>query len=176
MLTPEQNDLLHKVGPGTPMGRLMRRYWHPVAAVGELDDNPVKAIRLMGEDLVLFKDVAGEYGLLERHCPHRRADLSYGWVEEDGGLRCSYHGWLFDTTGRCIGQPFEQIAHPEANFKEKVRATAYHVQAKAGLLWAYIGEGRRRSCGTGTGTTIVATSRWCSRRFRATGCSARRTR
>lgn len=140
MLTPDQNDLLAKVGPGTPMGRLMRRYWHPVAAVGELDDNPVKPIRLMGEDLVLFKDVSGEYGLLERHCPHRRADLSYGWVEESGGLRCSYHGWLFDTTGRCIGQPFEQIAHPEANFKEKVRATAYHAQAKAGLLWAYIGE------------------------------------
>ena len=140
MLTPEQNDLLARVGPGTPMGRLMRRYWHPVAAVGELDENPVKAIRLMGEDLVLFRDVTGEYGLLERHCPHRRADLSYGWVEEDGGLRCSYHGWLFDTSGRCIGQPFEQIAHPEANFKEKVRAPAYHVQAKAGLLWAYTGE------------------------------------
>ena len=140
MLTPEQNDLLAKVGPGTPMGRLMRRYWHPVAAVGELDDNPVKPIRLMGEDLVLFKDASGEYGLLERHCPHRRADLSYGWVEEDGGLRCSYHGWLFDTTGRCIGQPYEQIVHPEANFKEKAPATAYHAQAKAGLLWAYIGE------------------------------------
>ena len=131
MLTPEQNDLLAKVGPGTPMGRLMRRYWHPVAAVAELDENPVKPVRLMGEDLVLFKDASGEYGLLERHCPHRRADLSYGWVEEDGGLRCSYHGWLFDTTGRCIGQPYEQIAHPEANFKEKVRATAHHVQAKA---------------------------------------------
>ena len=141
MLTPQQNDLLHKVGPGTPMGRLMRRYWHPVAAVGELDDNPVKAIRLMGEDLVLFKDVTGAYGLLERHCPHRRADLSYGWVEAEGGLRCSYHGWLFDVEGRCIGQPFEQTAHPEANFKEKVRAPAHHVRAKAGLLWAYIGEG-----------------------------------
>ena len=112
MLTPEQNDLLAKVGPGTPMGGLMRRYWHPVAATAELDENPVKPIRLMGEDLVLFKDRSGEYGLLERHCPHRRADLSYGWVEEDGGLRCSYHGWLFDTEGRCIGQPYEQIAHP----------------------------------------------------------------
>ena len=140
MLTPEQNDLLHKVGPGTPMGDLMRRYWHPVAAVGELDENPVKAIRLMGEDLVLFKDVSGEYGLLERHCPHRRADLSYGWVEEEGGLRCSYHGWLFDTTGQCIGQPYEQIAHPEANFKDKVKAPAYQAQAKAGLIWAYMGE------------------------------------
>ena len=140
MLTPEQNDLLHKVGPGTPMGDLMRRYWHPVAAVGELDDNPVKPVRLMGEDFVLYKEPSGEYGLLERHCPHRRADLSYGWVEADGGLRCSYHGWLFDTQGRCIGQPYEQIAHPDAAFKDKVRAKAYHAEAKAGLVWAYIGD------------------------------------
>ena len=140
MLTPEQNDLLHKVGPGTPMGGLMRRYWHPVAAVGELDDNPVKAVRLMGEDFVLYKEPSGEYGLLERHCPHRRADLSYGWVEADGGLRCSYHGWLFDAQGRCIGQPYEQIAHPDAAFKDKVRARAYRAEAKAGLVWAYIGD------------------------------------
>ena len=160
MLTREQNDLLHKVGPGTPMGELLRRYWHPVAAVAELDDDPVKAVRLMGEDLVLFKVApngdddradgagangggswtsgAGGYGLLERHCPHRRADFSYGWTEE-GGLRCSYHGWLFDAEGRCIAQPFEQTAHPDGAFKDKVQARAYRAQAKAGLVWAYIG-------------------------------------
>ena len=160
MLTREQNDLLHKVGPGTPMGELLRRYWHPVAAVAELDDDPVKAVRLMGEDLVLFKVAtngdddradgagangggswtsgAGGYGLLERHCPHRRADLSYGWTEE-GGLRCAYHGWLFDAEGRCIAQPFEQTAHPDGAFKGKVQARAYRAQAKAGLVWAYIG-------------------------------------
>ena len=161
MLTREQNDLLHKVGPGTPMGELLRRYWHPVAAVGELDDNPVKPVRLMGEDLVLFKIApngggangggdradgggyagasgAGGYGLLERHCPHRRADLSYGWTEE-GGLRCSYHGWLFDAEGRCIEQPFERIAHPDGAFKDKIQARAHQAQAKAGLVWAYIG-------------------------------------
>ena len=139
MLTREQNDLLHKVGPGEPMGELLRRYWHPVAAVGELDDDPVKAVRLMGEDLVLFKDAGGAYGLLERHCPHRRADLSYGWVEPGGGLRCSYHGWLFDTDGACVAQPFEQTVHPDGAFRDKVRARAYKAQAKAGLVWAYAG-------------------------------------
>lgn len=139
MLTREENDLLRQVGPGTPMGELMRRYWHPVAAVGELNDNPVKPLRLMGEDLVLYRDGAGAYGLLERHCAHRRADLSYGWVEQHG-LRCSYHGWLFDETGRCLAQPFEETAHPDAGFKDKVAVRAYHVRAKAGLLWAYVGE------------------------------------
>ena len=139
MLSVEQNELLSKVGPGAPMGELLRRYWHPVAAVGELDENPIKPVRLMGEDLVLFRDASGEHGLLERHCPHRRADLAYGWVEEDGGLRCSYHGWLFDPAGRCIAQPFEQTAHPDGAFKDKVSVRAYRAQAKAGLIWAYIG-------------------------------------
>ena len=139
MLTHEENDLLHRVGPGTPMGDLMRRYWQPIAAVAELDDNPTKSVRLMGEDLVLYKDKSGTYGLLERHCAHRRADLSYGWVEEHG-IRCNYHGWMYDEQGRCIEQPFEQTVHPDGRFREKVTTKAYHVQAKAGLLWAYMGE------------------------------------
>ena len=139
MLTKEENDLLHQVGAGTPMGDLLRRYWHPVAAVGELEEHPVKPVRLMGEDLVLYRDKSGTYGLLERHCPHRRADLSYGWVEGQG-LRCHYHGWKFDETGQCLAQPFEEMSRPEARFKDKVRAKAYQVQAKAGLLWAYLGD------------------------------------
>ena len=139
MLTKEENDLLHQVGSGTPMGDLLRRYWHPVAAVGELEEHPVKPVRLMGEDLVLYRDKSGTYGLLERHCPHRRADLSYGWVEGQG-LRCHYHGWKFDETGQCLAQPFEEMSRPEARFKDKVRAKAYQVQAKAGLLWAYLGD------------------------------------
>ena len=139
MLSADQNDLLSKVGPGSPMGELLRRYWHPIAAVGELDDDPVKPVRLMGEDLVLFKDANGAYGLLERHCPHRRADLAYGWVEKDGGLRCSYHGWHFDAEGRCVAQPFEQTAHPDGAFRDKTPARAYKAQAKAGLVWAYMG-------------------------------------
>ena len=138
MLSEEQNRALTQVGPGTPMGELLRRYWMPIAAVAELDDHPTKPVRLMGEDLVLFKDKAGAYGLVDRHCPHRRADLSYGWVESCG-LRCHYHGWLWEHTGRCLQQPFEELAHPEARFKDRVRIKAYPVEAKAGLLWAYLG-------------------------------------
>ena len=138
MLSEQQNRALTEVGPGTPMGELLRRYWMPIAAVAELDDRPTKPVRLMGENLVLYKDKAGNYGLVDRHCPHRRADLSYGWV--DGcGLRCHYHGWLWDHTGRCLQQPFEETTHPEAKFKERVRIKAYPVEAKAGLLWAYLG-------------------------------------
>src|SRR3954470_22264726 len=101
MLTPEDNATMTQVGPGTSMGELLRRYWQPVAAVAELDDNPVKALRLLGEDLVLYRDKSGTYGLVERHCPHRRADLAYGIVEECG-IRCAYHGWRFDESGRCL--------------------------------------------------------------------------
>ena len=138
MLSQEQNETLYRVGPGTLMGELLRRYWSPIAAVGELEDEAVKPMRLLGEDLVLYKDKGGAYGLVDRHCPHRRADMSYGWVE-DCGLRCQYHGWKFDATGACIHQPFEEIAHPDAKFKERVSIKAYPVQAKAGLLWAYMG-------------------------------------
>jgi 5,5'-dehydrodivanillate O-demethylase len=138
VLSEEQNRRLTEVRAGTPMGELLRRYWMPVAAVAELDDQPVKPVRLMGEDLVLYKDAMGHYGLLDRHCAHRRADLSCGWVE-DRGLRCHYHGWLWDHTGRCLQQPFEENAHPEARFKDRVRITAYPVEPRAGLLWAYLG-------------------------------------
>ena len=138
MLTTEENELLTKVGPGTPMGDLMRRYWQPIAAVAELDHHPTKPVRLMGEDLVLYRDTGGRYGLLDRHCAHRRADLCYGIVE-DRGLRCHYHGWLYNGAGGCLEQPFEEIARPGARFKDKIMLTAYPVEAKAGLLWAYLG-------------------------------------
>lgn len=138
MLTEEQNRLLTQVGPGTRMGNLLRRYWMPIAAVSEFEGNSIKPVRLFGEDLVLFKDLSGTFGLVARHCAHRRADLSYGFVEECG-IRCNYHGWLFSEQGRCLEQPFEDTANPEARFKDKVRLTAYPVEAKAGLLWAYLG-------------------------------------
>ena len=138
MLSAEQNRALTEVGPGTRMGALLRRYWHPIAAVAELDDTPTKAVRLLGEDLVLYKDKRGTYGLLDRHCAHRRADLSYGIVEECG-LRCTYHGWMYGETGACLAQPFEEVSRPEARYKDKIRLTAYPVEAKAGLLWAYLG-------------------------------------
>ena len=138
MLSAEDNATLTRVGRGTPMGELMRRYWQPVAAVAQLDEHPTLPVRLMGEDLVLYRDTSGRYGLLDRHCAHRRADLAYGTVEACG-LRCHYHGWLFDGAGACLEQPFEEVAHPEARFKDKIRLTAYPVEAKGGLLWAYLG-------------------------------------
>ncbi|MFI5266866.1 MAG: Rieske 2Fe-2S domain-containing protein [Chloroflexota bacterium] len=138
MLTEQQNQTLMQTGAGTPMGDLLRRFWMPIGAAGELEDSPTKPVRLMGEDLVLYKDKSGAYGLVDRHCPHRRADMSYGWVE-DCGIRCHYHGWLYDETGRCIQQPFEEMARPEGNFKDKIHIKAYPVEAKAGLLWAYMG-------------------------------------
>jgi 5,5'-dehydrodivanillate O-demethylase len=138
VLTQETNELLTKVGPGTRMGALLRTYWHPVAAVQELEEKPTKAIRLLGENLVLYRDLGGRYGLLHRQCPHRRADLSHGYVEEHG-LRCNYHGWLFDEGGRCLAQPFEDTVNPIGRYRDKIRQPAFLVQAKAGMLWAYLG-------------------------------------
>jgi len=132
------NERLTRVGPGTPMGALMRRYWHPVASVAELDDHPTKAVKLLGEELVLFRDLSGKYGLVERHCPHRRADFLYGIVEANG-IRCSYHGWMFDHAGACIEQPFEDTLNPGGQYKDRIRIAGYKVEAKSGLLWAYIG-------------------------------------
>lgn len=138
MISKETNELLTRVGPGTPMGAVLRRYWHPIAAVQELAEKATKAVRLMGEDLVLYRDLSGHYGLLHRHCPHRRADLAQGFVEEHG-LRCNYHGWLFDETGKCLAQPFEDTANPAGRYREKICQPAYKVAAKAGMLWAYLG-------------------------------------
>ncbi len=138
VLTAEQNETLTRVGPGTPMGNLLRRYWMPIAAVSEFDRNPVKAVRLMGEDLVLYRDLSGTFGLVDRQCPHRRADLSYGFVEACG-IRCNYHGWQFDENGRCIAQPFDDIANVQAAFRDKVHIRSYPVETKAGMVWAYLG-------------------------------------
>jgi len=131
-------DLLTQTGTGTPMGELLRRYWWPIAGASELAERGTKPVRLMGEDLVLYKDLAGQFGLLDRHCRHRRADLSYGYVEECG-LRCNYHGWLYDSDGRCLAQPYEDMAHPEARLKDEIRIKAYAVEERGGLLWAYLG-------------------------------------
>ena len=138
MLSAQENEALTRVGPGTPMGELMRRYWHPVAAAAELDERPTKAVRLLGEDLVLYRDRSGTYGLLDRLCAHRRVDLSYG-IPEEHGLRCMYHGWMYDETGQCIEQPFEETVRPDGRFKEKVRVNGYPVESRWGLLWAYMG-------------------------------------
>src|SRR4029453_6442484 len=124
VLSEEQNKALTHVGAGTPVGELLRRYWMPIASVADLDTTAVKPVRLLGEDLVRDGDGRGTLGLLDRHCAHRRADLTYGYVEECG-LRCNYHGWLYGETGRCLAQPFEEIAHPQARFKDRITIQAY---------------------------------------------------
>jgi 5,5'-dehydrodivanillate O-demethylase oxygenase subunit len=138
MLTEEKNRLLTRVGPGTAMGDLLRRYWMPIAGVSEFDARSTKPVRLLGEDLVLYKDLGGTFGLVDRRCAHRRADLAHGMVEARG-LRCNYHGWAYDQTGQCIHQPFEDTCLPERNIKARICIKAYPVQAKGGLLWAYLG-------------------------------------
>lgn len=138
MITHEENRNFSNVDKDTPMGNLLRRYWHPLCASAELEDNRVQPIRLLGEDLVLYRDYAGTVGLLARQCPHRRADLSYGWVEECG-LRCSYHGWLFNDLGECREQPFEDTTNPKSRFREKIKQPSYRTAEKAGLIWAYLG-------------------------------------
>jgi len=138
MLTQEVNDRYTLVGPGTPTGELMRRYWHPIAAVSQLNDISTKKIRLLGEDLVLYKDRSGTFGLIEPHCAHRRMNLIYG-IPEEHGLRCPYHGWMYDETGQCIEQPYEETEDPDARFKDKIKMQAYPVQEQAGLIFAYLG-------------------------------------
>jgi phthalate 4,5-dioxygenase len=138
MMTHEQNERVVRVGPGTPCGTLQRHYWQPVALSEELvPERPLRAIRVLGQDLVLFRDEAGRLGLLDRDCPHRGADLAFGRLE-DGGLRCAFHGWLFDTAGRCLETP----AEPEGSrLHERVRQAAYAVREQNGVIWAYLGAG-----------------------------------
>lgn len=127
-----------RVGRGTPGGELLRQYWQPAALVDEFaDERPLRPLRLLGEDLVLFRDEAGRYGLIARACAHRGADLAYGRLES-GGLRCPFHGWLFGTDGRCLETP----AEPEGSrLCTQVRHRAYPVLERSGILFAYLGEG-----------------------------------
>ncbi len=135
MLTAQENERITRVGPGTPMGNLLRRYWHPVAAVAEMAERWTKRVRILGEDLVLFKNRTGTLGLIGEFCPHRRASLAYG-IPTDDGIRCPYHGWMFDGAGRCLEQPNE----PEgSSFKDKVTTAGYPIGELGGLLWAYLG-------------------------------------
>ena len=135
MLSDDANKRLTQVGPGTPMGQLLRRYWHPLAASVQLQVEPVLEVRMLGEDLVLYRAEDGYLGLVGSHCAHRLTSLAYG-IPEPGGLRCAYHGWKFDCTGQCVDQPAEPA---DSTFKERVRITAYPVQELGGLLWAYLG-------------------------------------
>lgn len=138
MITREENDLLTQTGPGTPCGNLIRRYWQPAALGEELPPGGApRHVRLLGEDLVLFRDDKGRPGLLGIHCSHRGTDLSYGRVE-DGGLRCLYHGWLYDICGKVIEQPGEPGGGAHRN---EICHLAYPCQEAGGVIFAYMGPG-----------------------------------
>src|SRR3954454_10821495 len=135
MLSQEQNELLTSVGPGTPMGELMRRYWIPIAAASELKNKATKKVRILCEDLVLYRDLSGNLGLIDERCPHRKVSLVYGMPQQEG-LRCQYHGWCFNEKGNCMDQPNE----PEnSTFKNRIKTKAYPVQEMGGLIFAYLG-------------------------------------
>ncbi|MSQ53496.1 MAG: aromatic ring-hydroxylating dioxygenase subunit alpha [Betaproteobacteria bacterium] len=137
MLSQEDSDLLTQTGPGTAMGKLMRRYWFPVLLSHELPepDCPPKRVTIMNEKLVAFRVSDGSVGLFDERCPHRNASLFFGRNEE-GGLRCVYHGWKFDVSGRCIDMPSEP---PESNYKNRILTTAYPCEDRGGIIWAYMG-------------------------------------
>ena len=130
MITESDNRRLTSVMKGTPSGELLRRYWYPIASAGEMRDRWTKRVRLLGEDLVLYRDRVGRLGLIGEFCPHRRASLAYG-IPETNGIRCPYHGWKFDATGACVDQPNE----PEGStFKDKVSIGGYAVGRSLGGL------------------------------------------
>lgn len=141
MLSHEDNELLTRTGPHTPMGSLLRRYWTPALLSEEIpepDGAPVP-VHILGERLVAFRDSSGRVGLLEEHCAHRRASLVFA-RNEDGGLRCIFHGWKYDATGQCVDMPTEPLDSPAC---AKVRLRAYPTREAAGIVWAYLGPGDR---------------------------------
>ena len=138
MITEEENHTLTRSGPGTPGGHVLRQYWQPAALIEELNgDRPVVAVTLMNEELVLFRDQTDRLGLIGRPCPHRGADLTFGRLE-DGGLRCPFHGWLFDASGNCLETPAEPKT---STFCARITNRSYPVQERNGIVWAYLGGG-----------------------------------
>jgi len=135
VLTKAQNERFTKVGPGTPMGNLLRRYWLPFATVKQLHEHPTRPVTLLGEHLVAFRDRSGKYGLIQEYCPHRNVNLLWG-IPEVEGLRCPYHGWLFDNQGNCLDQPAES---PGSTFKERVKIQNYPVEELGGMLYTWLG-------------------------------------
>lgn len=133
MMTREQNKLLTQVGPGMPMGEVLRRYWWPVGISDHLKDKPT-FIRVLGEDLVLFRDRSGKPGVLDAHCSHRGVNLCFGTVQ-DHGLRCRYHGWVYDIGGNVVEIPGE----PDNSLRDNVKHRAYPAQDLGGLIFAYNG-------------------------------------
>jgi phthalate 4,5-dioxygenase oxygenase subunit len=137
MLTRPDNELLTRTDPGTVMGDYLRRFWIPCMVAHEVPgpDEAPKRLRLLGEDLIVFRDTAGRVGVMDERCPHRLTSLYFG-RNEDHGIRCVYHGWKFDVTGRCVDLPSEPA---DSNFMNKIRAAAYPSRERGGLLWVYMG-------------------------------------
>ena len=136
MMKVSENETLTRVGPGTPMGATMRRYWHPICTSEQLphpDCDPLRA-KLLGESFVVFRDTQGKVGVLDEYCMHRRVSLAIGRVE-GGGIRCLYHGWKFSVDGTILETP----NHPDERFRKNLRAPAYPVHEEGGLVWTYIG-------------------------------------
>ena len=137
MMSAEQNERLTRIGADRPCGRLLRQYWQPASLADELaGERPVCSAKVLGHDLVLFRDEDGRLGALDRHCPHRGADLAYG-RREHGGLRCPFHGWLFDVSGRCLEMP----AEPDDRLCQRLRQAAYPVREQSGIMFVFLGEG-----------------------------------
>src|SRR5438477_7991473 len=137
MLNAQDNELMCRVGLGSPMGALIREYWIPALISEELPtpDCPPMRVRLLGENLIAFRSTSGAPGIFAHACPHRGASLFFGRNEEDG-LRCVYHGWKFDVTGQCVDMPSEPA---ESNFKGKIKAVAYPCRERGGVVWCYMG-------------------------------------
>ena len=136
MLSAADNELMCRVGPGTPMGNMLREYWIPALCPDDLQpDGPPLRMRLLGENLIAFRATSGAFGLIQNACPHRGASLFFGRNEEEG-LRCVYHGWKFDVTGQCVDMPSEPA---ESNFKSKIKARAYPCVERNGVIWTYMG-------------------------------------
>lgn len=137
MLSHDDNELLTRVGPGTASGTFFRQYWHPVLLSSELPhpDCAQLRVRVLGESLIAFRDSSGQVGFLGEQCPHRKASLFFGRNEE-GGLRCAYHGWKFDVNGRCLEMPNEL---PDSRAKDNIRHKAYRGHESGGAIWIYMG-------------------------------------
>ena len=166
MLSRENNDRLTRVGPGTPMGQLMRNYWIPAAfasQVSEPDCPPVR-VKLLGEELVLFRDTSNRLGLIDDRCPHRLASMFFGRNEQDG-LRCVYHGLKFDVTGACTDVPCVPPTSPEVmeSMKKGLRTKAYPCLERAGVVWTYMGEGEAPAFPDLEWTMVPESHRFASR-------------
>src|SRR4051794_5343957 len=158
MLSTEENEILCRVGPGTLMGNLLRRYWTPALLSAELPgaDCPPLRVKLLGEDLIAFRDTDGSVGLFANACPHRGASMFFGRNEESG-LRCVYHGWKFDVEGTCVDMPSEPA---ESNFKTKVRIGAYPTHESGGIVWTYMGPKETMTAFRDFGSESVPMEQW----------------